>query len=218
MKKASLLLLIFISLTAFTCENEALDDGLEETINTTNPTDPTSPTDPVNPTDPTNPSDPSSIVGTWRAVSLVAGTVSSVTVADLTTNVTSDIVGENLNYTVTFTDTNTFTTNGDYDVTSTVNVDGEPPATSTQNYSNVTGSGTYELTGANMMTIGGAFYDLQVDGVDTSAIADMPQELIYSLSADGQTMTFIQDQQETQDVTGIVITTTVASTSVFTRE
>jgi hypothetical protein len=211
MKKASLLVLIFISLSAFTCENEALDDGVEEAIITNNQTE-------TDPTNPTNPTDPTSIVGTWRAVSLVAGTVSSITVVNLTTNVTSDIEGENLDYTVTFTDNETFTTNGDYDVTSTVNVDGEPPATNTQNYTNVMGSGTYEITGANMMTVGGAFYDLQVDGVDTSAIADMPQELLYTLSGDGQTLTFVQDQQQSETVSGILIVTSVSSTSVFTRQ
>ncbi|EDP95300.1 hypothetical protein U8527_15885 [Kordia algicida OT-1] len=213
MKKLSFLLVIFISLTAFTCENEALDDGVEEAI-VENPTNPNNPT---NPSDPSNPSDPTSIVGTWSAVSLDAGTESSVTVGDLTTSATSVITGENLDYTVTFTDNETFSTQGNYDITYTVTTPDET-ATSTQNYTNVSGTGTYEITGANMMTVGGAFYDLQVDGLDTSAIADMPQELQYTLSADGQTLTFVQDQQEVQDVEGIVVSTTVTSTSVFTRQ
>ncbi|WP_298419559.1 DUF6252 family protein [uncultured Kordia sp.] len=51
MKKASLLLLIFISLTAFTCENEGLDPDIE--IQTTNPVDPNNPGDPNNPNNPT---------------------------------------------------------------------------------------------------------------------------------------------------------------------
>lgn len=217
MKKASLLLLIFISLTAFTCENEALDEGVEEAI-IENSTNPDTPTDPVNPTDPTNPSDPTSIIGTWRAVSLDAASESAVTIADLTTTITSEIVGENLDYTVTFTDNGTFTTEGDYDVTSTVNIPGEGATTNTQNYTNVMGSGTYEPSGTNTLTLEGAFYNLQVDGLDTSAIAGMPQELQYMLSADGQTVTFIQDQQEVQNLDGILVSITVSSTSVFTRE
>jgi hypothetical protein len=212
MKKASLLLLIFISLTAFTCENEPLDAGVEEAISTNNPTDPT------NPTNPTNPTDPTSIVGIWRAVSFEASVESSITVLGLSTNVTSDTNGSNLDYTVTFTDNNTFATNGSYDVTSTVNVDGEPPATSTQNYDNVMGTGTYELTGANMITVDGAFYNLSVDGIDTSAIADAPQEAQYTISADGLTLTFIQDQQELQNLDGIEISTTILATSIFTRQ
>lgn len=212
MKKASLLLLIFISLTAFTCENEGLDTNLE--TETTNPNDPTNPT---NPTDPTNPSDPTSIVGTWRAASLDAATESSITSFGITVSVTSSIVGENLDYTVTFTDNDTFSTNGSYDITSTV-VTPDETNTFTQSYTNVSGNGTYEITGANMMTVSGAFYDLQVDGVDTSAIADMPQELQYTLSADGQTLTFVQDQQQTDVASGVEIVTTVSATSVFTRE
>ena len=212
MKKLSILLVIFVSLTAFTCENERLDPDLE--IETTQPEDPNNPT---NPTNPTTPSDPTSLVGTWRAVSLDAATESSITSFGITVTVTSAIVGENLDYTVTFTDSGTFTTNGSYDITSTVMTPDET-ATATQSYTNVSGNGTYELTGTNLITVSGAFYDLQVDGVDTSAIADMPQEAQYTLSADGQTLTFVQDQQQLDEVDGITIETTVASTSVFTRE
>lgn len=212
MKKLSILLVIFVSLTAFTCENEGLDPDLE--TQTTQPEDPNNPT---NPTNPTTPSDPTSLVGTWRAVSLDASTESSITSFGITVTVTSAIIGENLDYTVTFTDSGTFTTNGSYDITSTVMTPDET-ATATQSYTNVSGNGTYELTGTNLITVSGAFYDLQVDGVDTSAIADMPQEAQYTLSADGQTLTFVQDQQQLEEVDGITIETTVASTSVFTRE
>jgi hypothetical protein len=70
MKKASLLLLIFVSLTAFTCENEVLDPAAEEAVNTNTPT---------NPGSSGNPADPTSLVGTWRTDSFSANITSSAT-------------------------------------------------------------------------------------------------------------------------------------------
>ncbi|WP_298512934.1 hypothetical protein [uncultured Kordia sp.] len=204
MKKASLLLLIFISLTAFTCENEALDPETEETANANNNNN-------------NNTDDPTSIIGTWQAVSFSANAEISVDVAGLPTTMMQSS-GSNLNYTVTFNSDNTFATEGSYDVTSTVSV-ADITQTNTSSVTDVMGDGTYEITSNNTMTISGAFYDLQVDGIDTDALATSPQEAQFTISADGQTLTFQQDPQTITSVSqGIETTSVVSSNSVFTRQ
>ncbi|MEM6686754.1 MAG: hypothetical protein AAF617_13305 [Bacteroidota bacterium] len=199
MKRTSLLLLIFISLTAFTCENETLDFEVEEAVS------------------PGAVNNPGTIVGTWRAVSLDADIQTATTIIGITTNAITDIVGENLDYTVTFTE-DSYISQGSYSVSVSTSFDGMAPVTSSQASDNVSESGTYQNTGPNTMLLDNPFYTLSVPGVDTSAVTGEQQELQYTLSADGQTLTFVQNQQDTQSLVGFDISVSVISTSVFTRE
>ncbi|MCH2194298.1 hypothetical protein [Kordia sp.] len=199
MKKTSLLLLIFISLTAFTCENEALDDGVEETANTNN----------------TN--NPGTLLGTWRAVSLEADIQTTTTILGIPISTTGTITGVDLDYTVTFTE-NTYVATGDYSIESSFSIAGEAPTTTTQSLTDQTNSGNYEDVGNNTIVTNDPFFTITTPGVDTSAITGEPQQLTYQLSADGQTLTFVQDQQEIQTQDGIEYSVDVSSVSVFSRE
>ncbi|AXG72034.1 hypothetical protein KORDIASMS9_04296 [Kordia sp. SMS9] len=199
MKKASLLLLIFVSLCAFTCENEVLDADIDQsaTINTGGSS--------------------ASLIGTWRAVSLDADIQTATTLLGFSTTVDSDVVGTDLDYTLTFTE-DTYTATGSYVISMTTSFNGESPMTTTQGGDVTTESGTYENVGPTTMILDEPFYTFSVPGADTSGVTGEPQELEYSISADGQTLTFVQNQQDVQSLEGIEISVSVMSTSVFTRE
>ncbi len=199
MKKASLLLVIFVSLTAFTCENEILDADIDQsaTLDTG--------------------SAATSLIGTWEAVSLDADIQTATTLLGLSTTVDSDIVGTDLDYTVTFTE-DTYTATGSYGISMTTSFNGETPMTTTQGGNVTTESGSYENVGPTTMILDEPFYTFNVPGADTSAVTGEPQELEYSISADGQTLTFVQNQQDVQSLEGIEISVSVMSTSVFTRQ
>jgi hypothetical protein len=207
MKKASLLLLIFVSLTAFTCENETLDFEVEEAV-TTN--------DPTNPSNPSDPSGGSGIVGTWRTDSFSADITSSATFVGITTNIESTMEGINIDYTVTFDANGNFTTEGSYDIATTVTTQGFTDSY-TYNVGDVSGTGTYETQQPNIISFSGGFYELNVSGVDTSTFQDEQQEGQYSISADGQTLTITQNLQVTQEDQGVTSTTSVNSISTYTR-
>ncbi|PTX60891.1 hypothetical protein C8N46_10547 [Kordia periserrulae] len=199
MKKASLLLLIFISLTAFTCENEALDFEAEEAVNSNTNTN------------------PALIVGTWQAVSLEATAESTITIAGVSTQSLSTIQGSNMDYRVILEENGMFTSEGSYDLITTVTADGVPPQTYTYPIESVEGSGTYQITG-NMISFSNSFYDLQVGGTGTTTGQDStPTQSEYSISADGQTLTIIQNDTQTQSEQGIEITANISGVSVFTR-
>jgi hypothetical protein len=124
--------------------------------------------------------------------------------------------GQNINYTVTFTDAGTFATEGSYDIATSVTSQG---ITQSYTYSvdDVSGVGNYETEQPNIIRLSGGFYDIAVDGVDTSALQDEQQEGEYSISADGQTLIITQNIQETLVEEGLESTTTISSTSTYTR-
>jgi len=194
MKKIGLLLSCFIILSAFTCENEPLDDGLDGFTDN-------------------NPSS-SSIEGEWTLVSF---DLSVNTVTDALGNVIeTDIVVDSYdpNYNVVFT-SNTFTTNGSYSYNTEVTVLG---ITTTDSYDmeNVSGSGTYTTSG-NEITVNGSFFEFTFDGIDDSIFNQDEQTVTYSISNGGNTLTFNQNETTVDDSSGFTVTTTQVSTSIWNR-
>lgn len=192
MKKILPFLSLFVLLTAFTCENEPLDDGINVNDGASN--------------------NDNSLIGTWSAVSFTANTTSETTINGIENVVVSGFTGSNFNYNVTFT-SSSFTTEGDYDVEFSTELNGVSSGTGTNSVNDINGSGTYS-TNDNMMTIDGAFYDLEVDGVDTSALGG-EQTVAYSISADGQTLTFTQEEVQTNNTGGFEVVTNISSSSVW---
>ncbi|AUC76766.1 hypothetical protein [Olleya sp. Bg11-27] len=186
MKKV-LLPLLSLVLVLFSCENEALEgefSGLD------------------------GENSPSSIVGTWALVSF-NNTISSTGEVNGTT-VESNTIVESMdtNYNMTFTAANTFNAAGNYgyNVNSTVN-----GQNSIQDLSldDVNGSGSYTVNG-NEMTVNGAFFTLEFQGMDL-AQAQGEQTLDFSITDNGQTLTFIQDTTETNTIPGGGSTTAVVT-------
>lgn len=197
MKKSLLpFLSLFILLTAFTCENESLDYD-QEAINSLN-----------NNNSNTN---NANLIGTWDLISFDVDMVSSI---NLPTGITiTDIIvsSTSTDYQVTFTNSE-FTTTGSYSYDTFI----ESVGISQQDnltVSNVSGSGTYTTDG-NQITTEGAFFDLTFEGADMSAFEDN-QTSNYSISADGQTLTFSQNQTTLQSNNGFETEIDVVAESVW---
>ncbi|MEM6725576.1 MAG: hypothetical protein AAF598_16160, partial [Bacteroidota bacterium] len=99
-----------------------------------------------------------------------------------------------------------------YTITSDLDVDGNT-SSSTDDYTNVTGTGTYTAT-EDELTILGSFFDLTVDGFDFSGFDTGSQTVNYSI--DGNILT-ISQEETTEDSSG-GFTTTSTNSSVSTWE
>ena len=193
MKKLGYLLSVFIIFSSFTCDNEPLDNDFTNT-------------------DPTSGSQ--AIVGEWTAVTFETFADVSAEFIGITINTENDIIGQNMDYNVTF-GVGTFTTNGSYDLLVTATVDGQDPVTNTSSVENVSGSGEYSVTG-NTITFSDSFFDVEIDGVDDS-LSSGPQTAQYSISTDGETLTITQNEQQTFSENGVSSTIEISSTSVWQR-
>ena len=208
MKKIIPFLSLFILLSAFTCENEPLESDLIEataTQQTDNGSNDNGNGNNNNNTD-------ASLIGEWTVTSFSADVTSTTSTNGVDNIVEISITGMNLGYNLVFAES-TYTTNGNYDVEYTTVLNGQNNASGSDSYADVTGSGNYSTSG-NMMTIDGSFFELTVNGVDTSSLGG-EQTTAYELSADGQTLTFNQDETETNTTGGIDVTTNTVSTSVW---
>ena len=196
MKKLGILFSIFILLTAFTCENEPLEgDFVSEEIDNND-----------------NNNNNASLVGTWALVEFNADITSTTTfdggefVLDFSTELVS------ADYNLVFTETD-YTVSGDYELMSTTIVNGELNDSYTDAYTDVFGEGVYSTNG-NVMTINGSFLDFEVDGMP-AAVDDVDQDADFTLSADGQTLTFFQDEEQLQEDNNLDASTVINSSSVW---
>jgi len=196
MKKLLAFFCMFTLLTAFTCENEPLDENIDTTFENTN----------------------NSLIGVWNLVEFNSSVSTSTDFNGQVIASEIDLESTTVDYSVAFTES-TFSTNGNYsyivDIMSNgVGIDGEP-----YTLDNVSGSGNY-VTNGNEMTIDGSFFEFEFEGnMDTSALEGV-QTVTYQISADGQTLTFIQNETITQNdaTTGAVININNNSTSVWSKD
>lgn len=195
MKKLSYLFSLFVLLTAFTCENESLDEELlnQEFENNNNEAN-------------------ASLVGTWSLIEFdvdlttTTDTAGQLFVIDFTTTrISSD-------YNLVFTETD-YTVSGDYELESSTVVNGEVNDSYTDEYTDVSGEGVYSTNG-NVMTINGSFLDFEVDGMPAN-VGDVNQDANFELSNNGQTLTFLQDEEQVQSDAGFNVTTVTVATSVW---
>ena len=161
-----------------------------------------------------NGSSTNDLLGTWVAVSFDGNSESTTTFDGTTTTSEVAILGSNLDYRVTFTET-AWTTAGGYDVTSTTSVNGMPAATLTSSNTNVSGSGTYSIDG-NVMTIDGSFFELETNGVPTTGTSG-PQMANFEINSNGE-LVFSQDETIESNQSGVESTTALMTTSVWRRE
>lgn len=197
MKKSLLpFLSLFILLSAFTCENEPLDYDQEsiDSINNSN-----------------NSSNNADLVGTWDLVSLDLDMTSSFDPG--TGMMITDLIVESteVDYQVTFTATN-FNTEGWYSYNTQIETAGMI-INDSYTMEDVTGSGTYTTDG-NQMTTQGSFFEFTFEGMDDSLFDD-EQTGTYEISADGQTLTFTQDETTVNTDAGYEIEIDIISTSIW---
>ena len=197
MKKSLLpFLSLFILLSAFTCENEPLDYDQEsiDSINNSN-----------------NSSNNADLVGTWDLVSFDVDMTSSFDPG--TGMMITDLIVESteVDYQVTFTATN-FNTEGWYSYNTQIETAGMI-INDSYTMEDVTGSGTYTTDG-NQMTTQGSFFEFTFEGMDDSLFDD-EQTGTYEISADGQTLTFTQDETTVNTDAGYEIEIDIISTSIW---
>ena len=154
------------------------------------------------------------IVGEWTTISFNANTIATTTFNGVAIVSDSDITGQNLNYNITFTDSQ-FQTFGSYDARVITEVDGNVISDDTSSYTNVSGSGDYTANG-NIMNLNGSFFELEIDGVDTSSFEEN-QTLTFQLSSDGQRLTFTQNEERTENQMGIETVINIIGTTVLER-
>ncbi len=158
--------------------------------------------------------DTGDLIGTWVAVSFDGDIESSTTFDGTSTTSEVDILGSNLNYKVTFTET-AWTTSGGYDVTTTSTVNGMNSSSSTSSNTAVSGVGTYSTDG-NLMTIDGSFFEFESNGVPVAGTSG-PQEAMFEINSDGE-LVFSQDEETSTDQNGVMSTNKIKTNSTWKRE
>ncbi|WP_178991426.1 hypothetical protein [Winogradskyella schleiferi] len=195
MKKIVSLFCLFTLLTAFTCENEPLDNGIDLTDSSNN----------------------NALVGTWDLTDfdVTLGSTTSFSGESFITDI--DIESTEENYVLNLTPSN-FTTNGSYSYDTNIVVNGETFSSEPYTLENVSGSGSYSVNG-NEMTIDGSFFEFEFEGAEETSLSG-EQTVTFSVSADGQTLTFTQDEttSQTDPTTGTVTTSTTNSTSIWAKQ
>lgn len=152
--------------------------------------------------------------GTWKLVSAESEVQTTfVSSGETFTNIATTEF-EDLDYSMTFEGSN-FSTSGGYTTTTTLLVDGITIQTEPVTLTNVSGSGTYSVSG-NQMTINGAFFDISYEGQMTTG-ASQAQTTDYEINANGQ-LVFEQDETVEQTVSGTTATSHVVSKSVWEKQ
>jgi hypothetical protein len=190
----SLLVVLFCLVSVFSCDNEPVDDGIDLGTNNNN----------------------QDLVGVWNLLEFDVTLNSATTFEGQTITSNIDIVSTDVAYTLDF-EQNSFTTNGNYTYNVNLVVDGNINTSESYTLNNVSGSGTYTTTD-NEMTLEGSFFEFDFEGADNMAFQE-EQTIDFQLSNDGETLTFTQNDtvSQTDDATGVEITSTTSSISVWVR-
>jgi len=154
-----------------------------------------------------------SLVGTWAVTAFSAEVGSSTTFDNETIEVSATISGSNLDYTITFTDSD-FSTSGGYTTNTTANIDGQQFEAQSITLTNVTGSGAYTAT-ASEITVGSSFFSLEVNGVPFET-GGAPQTVSYTIN--GNQLVFSQNEAISFTEQGITSTVTIVQSSTWTRQ
>jgi hypothetical protein len=146
MKKLLALMCLFSLLTAFTCENESLDDNIDTSSNTNN----------------------NDLIGSWNLLEFDASVSSSTSFQGQEFSSEVVILSTDVAYVLTFTQSN-FNTEGGYSYTADIVANGMEFPGEPNTIDNVTGSGAYSTNG-NEMTIDGSFFEFTFEGMDFSQL------------------------------------------------
>ena len=208
LKLASVLIMVFAMFSITSCDNEPLEgefgDGSTNGGNNNNGTGGGN----------NGGGSSEDLVGDWAAISFNASSTVTTTANGISIDSDSDITGQNFDYIITLT-SDQFQTSGSYDMRVVTQVNGMTINDATSSYTNVSGSGGYTANG-NTMTLDGSFFELAIDGVDTSSFEEN-QTMTYQLSANGQRLTLTQNEERTESQMGIETVVNIMATSVLER-
>ncbi|TYB79852.1 hypothetical protein [Bizionia myxarmorum] len=199
LKSISILTLSVFFMAFTACDNEPIDSGLN-TANENNDTN--------------NPGSLSSFVGDWEIVSFETETSTEIVIMGETTATRNEIVGVDMDYIVSFTET-AFQTSGDYSMHLVTTLNGVEFQDVTEVYENVSGSGTYTTSG-NTLTVDGSFFEFEFDDVDMSESGGA-QTVQFAFSNNGQTLRTTQSEEITQNQGGMVSTTLINAVTIFNK-
>ena len=147
--------------------------------------------------DDTTPVDSESLIGTWEAISMNVDSDINTTVLQIPIQTQTSSVGENIDYEVTFTETD-FTVIGGYDLITTGTINGVPSDFDPVTISGINETGTYSLDG-NKITIEGNLYEFEADGISLSEPSEQQVAQITLNSNGDLVMTQNIEQSVTQD-------------------
>lgn len=152
--------------------------------------------------------------GDWEAQSVEFDVVSTTSFLGLEVITTSTGTGKNIDYSLNL-DNGNFTTSGAYDFELTTTSNALPdPFMETQNYTDVSGSGTYTNTETEL-TVDGQFFDFEFNGMSLSSSTG-PATASYTIV--DNVLTFSQDEEMVTDQGGTATTIKIVSTSVWNRK
>ncbi len=197
-KIVSVFLIAFVMFSITSCDNEPLEGEFSDSL--------------TNGGNNNNNSD--DLLGDWRAISFSASNSSESVINGENFVTESSITGSNLDYIINFSN-NQFTTNGDYQIRAITELNGQVIDDTSMNYTGVTGSGGYSTNG-NTILFEDSIFDLSMSGFDDD-VFQSDQTATYQFSNNGQRVTFVQNEEQTQNQAGIEITVEVSSTTVLER-
>lgn len=154
----------------------------------------------------------SGLEGTWSVQEFTAEVAVVISVGGIEINSTSSIVGSDLDYNLTFTETG-FTTSGSYTVTNDYDLAGFMQ-TLTSTLSNVSGSGTYTSTNTEL-TLSNSFFNIEVNGMPLEGSGEA-QTIAYEINSNGE-LIFSQSETITTTDSGATSTATTEAFSRWTR-
>jgi len=165
-----------------------------------------------------SPNPEAQIVGTWTAQSFTASMEATSEFAGTSVNISMDMEGQDMDYLLTFTETD-YSAAGTYGIKGSVDAGGGSLIPLDQTYTEVTGDGTYSLNG-DEITSNGAFFDFTVEGFDMSMLQGEVKATIEKLT--DKELIFVQETEETtsQEVGGeiSISTSKIMARSVWKRQ
>ncbi|MDC6367007.1 MULTISPECIES: hypothetical protein [Flavobacteriaceae] len=161
----------------------------------------------------TTPVDNESLIGSWSLISLEADIDLETNFSGLPIESSTKSVGENFDYTLTFTET-TYAVEGGYDLVTTGTVNGVPIDSDTQSISGISETGTYEFSNSSI-TIDGQLYEFELNEIDTSGIS-LDQSMDVAFNGDGN-LVITQNQEATITEDGIDFTYNVDAVMILTK-
>jgi len=148
--------------------------------------------------------------GTWTAIAFNATIESSSAGVVLST---LSLTGTAFNYDLNLDGSN-FTTSGEYTADQTISATGVNQ-TSSVDYTDIDGNGTYTTDG-DMMTVNGSFFALEANGIPGTAGGEA-QTASFEINSDGE-LTFSQDETITETANGFTVDAKIVSTSTWIRK
>ncbi len=160
------------------------------------------------------PIDATTLIGTWDMTSLASVLALTTTLEGSEVTIGGISTGENIDFTITFTETE-YTVNGTYDVVTVGTLNGEDVSTETESLEFMNESGSYTLNNNTIEFQNGV---LTEDNTDFEIDDPGLEQLTVSITNNGQNLTLSQDVDTVTEEEGVPISFVFESDIQFTRQ